>query len=119
MSNFLKIAVFGLSLFAWTNCGEKNARLPIDDETLVKVLADVHLSEAALSSTFGLEKDSLVLVYYDQIYKMHGISKDDFERTLFELYKRPRKMAYLYQLVTERLAQLELEQRGGDDKVNN
>lgn len=53
-----------------------------DDEKLARVMADMHLADAATNGTGGAEKDSLLQVYYQQILTMHAITKEQYETEL-------------------------------------
>ena len=68
---FLSLIFFVIFFFS---CGPKPTVLPIEKESLIPVLVDVHIAEAAVQSLRKQEKDSVIQVYYDQIFEIHNIS---------------------------------------------
>ncbi len=53
-------------------CSKPRAELTIPEEELVKILADAHLIESALSTNYSTVKDSLTNLYYGQMYEIRG-----------------------------------------------
>ncbi len=91
------------------SCTQKAEKLEIEHETLVKVLADVHISEGALLSVRPAEKDSFRILYYNQIYDIHQISGADFEHDMDVLKRDPKLMERIYEKVMETLEAMEKE----------
>jgi hypothetical protein len=105
---------------AWTavllllalSCKKEKSSLPISEEELVTVMADVHLAEAALQDQYGMKKDSLARLYYRQIYRLHGITEEDFQKTMKRLRNDPGRVEQLYERVLEELSKQEAEIQG-------
>lgn len=77
--------------------------LPVEEDLLVKVLADVHIAEAAVQNFAGAHKDSIKRIYYQQIYDIHGVSETDFRAALQILSDDQVKMEKLYKKVEKHL----------------
>jgi len=103
---YLFIVLLMSTVFA---CNEKTEELRIPPETLVEVLADVHLVEGALLSIRPAQKDSLKKLYYSQVYEIHEISDKDFEHDIKILKFNPKKMERIYEKVMEELNRKDAE----------
>jgi len=77
--------------------------LPVRDEKLVEVLADIHLAESALQSFSGPQKDSMAGVYYDQVMVIHGMDREVFDTCVAILRRNPDLMSEIYDKVYEHL----------------
>jgi len=95
---FLFLFLFVIFLFA---CGPKPAVLPIEKERLIPVLVDVHIAEAAVQSLRKQEKDSVIQVYYEQIFEIHKISEDDFYASMEVLKQDAYQLEQIYEVVLE------------------
>ncbi len=58
----------------------EQTRLP--EETLVRIMADLHIAEAATTGLTGFRKDSLLYLYYEQIFALYGIERADYEHDI-------------------------------------
>jgi hypothetical protein len=85
--------------------------MPVDEATLVKVLADVHIAEVAAQNFAGAYKDSIKRIYYQQIYEIHGISEADFKSSLQVLSDHQDKMEKLYKKVETQLESMDKPQK--------
>lgn len=45
-------------------------------------MADLHLAEAATTGLTGYRKDSLLYLYYEQIFAWHGVERQAYENDL-------------------------------------
>ena len=97
-------------------CSKPKAELTIPEEEFVKVLADAHLIESALSTNYGVIKDSLTQLYYSQLYEIHGIDETSFRSNLAVLETDPKLMKAVYAKVMDHLSKLEANKKGEDDK---
>lgn len=123
-------AVVVCFVFALISCGEEKTAVVepadlVDREKMVAVLADVHLLEAALSlptSAPNLVRDrpprlpgqpasmetappsfekKEELGYYD-IFKKHGVTREQYEQTMAWYTSHPEKLTVLYDdVITE------------------
>ncbi len=89
------------------SCKEESPKLSVQQESLIKILMDVHLAEAALQNYYGDNKDSLADHYYGQIYQFHNIEKEELSQNLEILRKNPAKLKSIYTIVVEELSKQE------------
>lgn len=94
------------ALIVFSSCTEEE-KPGIQPETMVDILVDVHVAEAALLGLSEEQKDSLTAVYYQQIYEIHGVSEESFGREMDFIKRHPKYMDELYTLVLEELAKRE------------
>lgn len=106
LPNRLILAV-SISMLCYA-CGNNGAgRLPISPQQLVPLLADIHLVEGASQGYPTALKDSVLEVYYDQVFEMHAVSEMDFEKAVDYLSTNPKLAQQIYSKVTERLEELD------------
>lgn len=55
-------------------------------------MADLYLAEAAANGLTGYAKDSLTHVYYDQVFKIHKVTPDEYEQNLRILAQEERRI---------------------------
>lgn len=98
----------------FTACNEtavnpKKIEPDIPQEKMIQILKDIHLAEAISQSERTNVKDSLLAIYYDDIYRIHNITKEDLERNL-KLWMSDAEMTdQLYEKVIEELSKEESE----------
>lgn len=80
-------------------CAQKENAPPIPKDKLAKVLVDVHFAEAAMQEVPSSIRDSVGRVYYDQIFKIHGIDEETLNESLRIIKKDPEKLEAVYQKV--------------------
>jgi membrane protein YqaA with SNARE-associated domain len=54
----------------------------LGEDKIARIMADFHVADAATNGTAGYKKDSLTRAYYDQILKIHGVSREEYEQNL-------------------------------------
>ncbi len=89
---------FTVLLIALCTC-QSNDTLPIPEETLLKVLSDIHKAEVIFNGETQVHKDSLSRRYYQQIFDRHGITAAQYDTTLSMLSFRPAMMHRIYDQV--------------------
>lgn len=72
-------------------------------------MADLYIAEAATVGMTGYSKDSLMQVYYNQVFEMHGTDKAVYENNLRLI---SNDLQHLKQIVLD--AQKLLENKGGN-----
>jgi hypothetical protein len=77
---------------------------PLDEDTLVVVIADLHLLEARAD----LEGETLPPSARDSLFAYHGISAQAYEETVAYYAERPRAYNALYRRVVDRLREDEM-----------
>lgn len=91
--------------------------LPIAEDTMIKILADVHIAEAALATFKKQKRDSLAPVYYNQIYAIHNTDSSTYNTTFEILQNEPTRFNKLYEAVFERLAILKESNKANPPKT--
>jgi len=92
-----------------TTVNPKKIEPDIPQEKMIQILKDVHLAEAISQSERTNVKDSLLAIYYEDIYRIHNITKEDLERNL-KLWMSDAEVAdKLYEKVIEELSKEESE----------
>jgi hypothetical protein len=96
--------------FLMSSCQNDNPpELPLPEEQLVKVLADVHIAEAAGQQLRGETKDSVMQVYYEQICTMHGVNQEDFKTSMELLRNEPGRLHLVYEKVMEQIERIDAQ----------
>lgn len=78
-----RFAALAALLFA--GCQEPSdviAKQSMPDEKIARIMADLSIAEAATNGLNGYQKDSLMHVYFTQVFQMHGVSAEAYERDL-------------------------------------
>lgn len=94
-----------------TACVSKQVEpLPIAEDELIKLMFDVHVAEGALSQhPGGPSKDSMAAVYYNQVTKIHKISRADLDTCLVILQRNPELAKDVYEKVLEMMEKKRIE----------
>ena len=99
--NFLRSLSLIVLLFL-AGCEEEQT-LPIEKETLVPVLMDIHLAEVALQQVGKLSRDSVQEVYFGQVFAIHDVQKEDFDKTVEIMRRDPLLLQEIYNEVHRRM----------------
>ena len=73
---------WGMLLLLLPACREKSEQPTLSDEKVARIIADISIAEAATVGLSGYPKDSLLQVYYKQVFQMHGTTKEEYEKNL-------------------------------------
>ncbi len=90
-----------------TACEEKKVPELVPDfseQKMLMILKDIHLAEAAVQPERTQTKDSLLAIYYDYIYEIHDISKEDLERNITAWFSDAEATDKLYQKLIDSLS---------------
>lgn len=102
------LAGIGLAgLLSLSACGGKPDAPEFDEKQLISVLIDVHVAEAAAQNLRGRTKDSVLNVYYEQIFQVHGMDRAAFEATMESLREDPVRLEALYSEVMKEMERRE------------
>ena len=52
---------------------------------------------------YGIQKDSLKKVYYQEIYQLHETSEDELTKTMDILRQDPERLDKIYQFIVDNL----------------
>lgn len=98
----MKKAFFIFSLcFLFTSCGEEDVQFTMPEDDLVKLLYDIQVAEAALQTVHSNIKDSVVAIYYEQVFEIHGTTKEILVKNIEVLKEKPIKSHEIYKKVLE------------------
>ena len=112
---FLAILLFSF-LLVITSCTKEEAPYQLSDEQLVDIMTDIHISESASQHLSLLMRDSMVVIYLDQILEIHEISKEIFEPTYQKLKRDPKKLQVIYTKVIDKLNILKVKKEEKKEK---
>jgi len=90
-----------LSSILLLSCNKKVEVLPIEENKLIAILADIHLAEAAFQNLNTSAKDTLAYQYYEQVYQIHEIEKENVDSCIAILNRNPEQFYNLYAKVQE------------------
>ena len=108
----MKLKLFILLLLTsniFLSCKQEEIKLQISDDEMVKILTDLHISEAAILSLNQKLKDSSTVIYYQQIFEIHGVTDSVFYSDLEILRKNSKRLEEIYQKVIVEVEQLDVE----------
>lgn len=108
----MKLKLFILLLLTsniFLSCKQEEIKLQISDEEMVKILTDLHISEAAILSLNQKLKDSITVIYYQQIFEIHGVTDSVFYSDLEILRKNSKRLEEIYQKVIVEIEQLDVD----------
>lgn len=74
----------------------------LDEKAMVELLTEMHTADAYFKVTTGSEYDTLIgeINYtYNQIFKKHGTTKENFEKSMDYYSKNPKKFRAMYEKV--------------------
>ena len=98
----MKKAFFIFSLFfVLISCGEEDVQFTMPEDDLVKLLYDIQVAEAALQTVHSEVKDSVVDIYYEQIFEIHGTTKEILVKNIEVLKQKPIKSHEIYKKVID------------------
>ena len=103
--------VVGIFLITLTNCKKEETSYEFSDEKLVAIISDLHISESATQHLSLAFRDSMVLVYLDQILEIHEVQKEIFEPEYQKLKRDPKKLQLIYKEVIKRLEKLKVKKK--------
>lgn len=109
--SWLMAAMF-LVILAWLQaCKPSQEPLPIPEDELVELLADLHLAENAAQELPAESKDQLKARYYERIFKDHNTTQQAFEASIKILNQTPARLTEIYAQVHEVLITRETESK--------
>ncbi len=77
-----------LSLTIFHACQYSPQEQPtLPDEKIAQIMADLSVANAATTGLAGYTKDSLMHVYFKQVFEIHNVSSENYEKDLRILAK--------------------------------
>ncbi len=92
-----------LIIFLAASCQESEETYSIEEEKMINILVDIHISEAAAQQGDISHRDSLRTVYYDQVFEIHEVSKSKYEADMELLKRDAERLTQTYDKVIEKL----------------
>jgi hypothetical protein len=77
--------LLGCALIFGSGCGGKEDAPHVSDDQLARMTADLFVVESATANLSGVAKDSLYQAYAAQMFELHGVNKDVYEKKLMEV----------------------------------
>lgn len=93
-----------------TACSKKEDQIKLSVEERVQLLADLHMAEAAAQHLPPAVKDSMIRIYYDQVFAQHHIAQADYDLLMRQLRDHVGELQPLYEKVLEELSRREARQ---------
>ena len=93
----MRIGIFSVLFLFFIACGKEELALPLSEEKMAHILADVHTAEAAIRNATGTDKDSLEQLYYKRIMQIHGVDRAEYDSTLALIQMDPDRLVRVYQ----------------------
>lgn len=87
--------IFFIAVISLFSC-RKEAKIPIPEEKMAKVLKDMLFAEAAMNRVSRSMEDSVQKQYYQQIYQIHDIDSTQLANTFKMMQDDPKLAESLY-----------------------
>ncbi len=97
-----------VALFVLVSCDEEEV-LPIEEQRMALIIADLHIAEAALQNVYASKKDSLAKIYYQQVYDIHEVDRPELDSAMAVLHRNPDLQLEVYNQVMEILQEYEVK----------
>ncbi|GEM_PF-3894062 len=111
MRIIFQLVLIFIFLIKMTSCDKAETVYQLSDEQLTDIITDIHISESASQHLTLAFRDSMVLIYLDQILEVHEVSKEVFEPEYQKLKRDPKKLQLIYGKVIERLNKLKIKKK--------
>ena len=96
---------------SWYSCRDEEIPVPLSEDKVIDVLIDIHMAESMLDKLPVADQDTVGHVYYRMIFREHGVSQDDFDRSMAVLREDPVRLNAIYEQILEKLNVLEASER--------
>lgn len=98
----------------WQACQQQVEQPSLSDDTVVRIMADLYVAEAATTGLGGFKKDSLTFAYYEQVFEIHGVAREEYEKNLRLIARDEYRMEELTQAATALLQPKDAEKERED-----
>jgi len=99
-----KVSVYSLLIILTAMLLSCETKLKNDEEKLVEMITDFYIAKVALERYPPQDRDSVYMVFTEQIFKIHDVTKSSFEYDILQLEKDPKKYQLILDKVTSKLA---------------
>lgn len=135
MSNSIKTFISGFNAFLWSSSSFRWTRLTffivilfllqssctqdkkkdeipsvlLNVEQMEEIILDIHLAEGTLNfkRNIGQNLDEQKNLYFDQLFREHGVNQRIFEQNLLFYNRNPKQMDVIYDSVIKRLERMQ------------
>ena len=93
-----------IGLFILEACNNSKSKLgesPIKYDKMVLILRDIHIAEGSMQGLVLNKKDSVAKIYYAHIFKIHGITQDEFYESYDAFIENPKMLEEMYEEMTD------------------
>jgi hypothetical protein len=118
-----QMALFSFLIMFFLSCspGKEKADNSVPDEiiqpdTMVSILTEVHIAEAILREmkADNKHKEKMAQNFYSEIFTNHGITREQFLKSIQYYQKKPEVYQEIYESVITQLSQKQTENTSGD-----
>ena len=79
-------------------CSPEAAPATLSEEKVARIMADLYIAEAATIGLSGNPKDSLLQIYCDQVFQVHGTTQAEYEKNLHLMAQEEQRIERIVQL---------------------
>ena len=102
----LDIGYWILFFVLLTACQSSSSNQPVlPDDKIARIMADLSIADAATTGLAGYAKDSLMHAYFNQVFEIHGVSKENYEKDLRILAENLVHMEEIVKMADELLTE--------------
>ncbi len=83
------------------SCSKEEAQFTMPEADLIKLLYDIQVAESAIQTVHSGSKDSVIAIFYDQIYEIHGVNQEILQENIQMLKSHPEVSHKIYKKVLE------------------
>lgn len=94
------------AILLFTACDRRPSDV-MDKRQMAEVLTDVHIAESAVAQSEWKSSKAHKQLYGNSVFEKHGITKEDFDRSVEWYALHPEKYVAVYDIVEENLDSLE------------
>lgn len=82
---------------------QRDNKYTISREKMALIVADLHVAEGATTFLEGAKKDSILTIYYKQVFEIQDITREEFDKNIEILKLDPEEMAKVYKIALDSL----------------
>lgn len=91
-----------VTLIIGVGCGSPTLPRPeLSDQELVHIIADLHMAEVAAKKVHTKQKKEYLEKYYQQVFEIHHITREEFEKNFTILQQNPDLLTKIYDRALE------------------
>ena len=95
--------IFLMIFASCIGCHQGKKDIPLSEKDLVRLLVDIHVTEAAIQDLYGPIKDSIGQLYYEQVFHRYNFDHNLFDSTMAILRRDPKYASIVYQRVMQEI----------------